>query len=70
MTQTRTMSAIESIANVLIGYCVAITTQVFVFPLFDIYAITSDHLAIGAIFTVVSLIRSYVLRRFFNRIRQ
>jgi len=70
MTQSKTMSAIESVANVAIGYCVAITTQVFVFPLFDIHATTSDHLAIGAIFTVVSLIRSYVLRRFFNRIRQ
>jgi hypothetical protein len=69
MTQSKTMSAIESVANVAIGYGVAITTQVFVFPLFDINATTSDHLAIGAIFTVVSLIRSYVLRRFFNRIR-
>lgn len=70
MTQSKAMSAVESITNVAIGYFVAITTQVLVFPLFDIHTSTSSHLAIGAIFTVVSLIRSYALRRFFNRIRQ
>lgn len=70
MTQSKAMSAVESLTNVAIGYGVAITTQVLVFPLFDIHASTSSHLAIGAVFTVVSLIRSYALRRFFNRIRQ
>lgn len=70
MTQSKAMSAVESIANVAIGYGVALLTQILVFPLFDIHATTQEHLAIGAIFTVVSLLRSYVLRRFFNRIRQ
>lgn len=68
MTQTRTMSAVESVANVAIGYCVAVATQAAVFPLFGIYATATDHLAIGAIFTVVSLARSYLLRRLFNRL--
>lgn len=69
MTQPRLWSAVESVANVAIGYTVAIATQMAVFPLFDIYASTQDHLMIGVIFTGVSLVRSYVLRRFFNRIR-
>lgn len=68
MTQTRTMSAVESVANVAIGYGVAVATQAAVFPLFGIYASVGDHLAIGALFTLVSLARSYLLRRLFNRL--
>lgn len=67
MSQSRTASAIESVANVAIGYGIAVATQAAVFPLFGLHASTSDHLAIGLIFTAVSLTRSYVLRRVFNR---
>lgn len=69
MTQSRTMSAVESVANVAIGYGVAVATQAAVFPLFGIHATVGDHLAIGALFTIVSLVRSYCLRRVFNRLR-
>ena len=68
MTQTRTMSAVESIANVAVGYGVAVATQAVVFPLFGLHASLADNLAIGAVFTVVSLARSYLLRRLFNRL--
>ncbi len=60
------MSAVESIANVAVGYGVAIVTQVAVFPMFGLQASLGDNLAIGAVFTVVSLVRSYLLRRVFN----
>lgn len=69
MSQTRIMSAVESVANVAVGYGIAVATQAAVFPLFGIQATVTDHLAIGAIFTAVSLVRSYVLRRVFNRIK-
>lgn len=69
MSQSRTMSAVESVANVAVGYGIAVATQAAVFPLFGIHATAADHLAIGAIFTVVSLARSYLLRRVFNRIK-
>lgn len=68
MTQSRKYSAIEAVANVALGYIVAITAQVAIFPLFGIDIPISEHLAIGALFTVVSLLRSYILRRLFNRI--
>lgn len=67
MTQTRTMSAVESVANMLAGYGIAVATQALVFPLFGIQASLADNLAIGAVFTAVSLVRSYALRRLFNR---
>lgn len=67
MTQTRTMSAVESVANVLAGYGIAVLTQTLVFPLFDIHVNLADNLSIGAVFTAVSLVRSYALRRLFSR---
>lgn len=67
MSQSKLHSAIESVANVAVGYGVAVLTQVLVFPLFGLHASMSDNLLIGAIFTVVSLARSYTLRRVFNR---
>lgn len=69
MTQSRRMSAVESVANVLVGYGIAVTAQVLVFPLFGLHASLGDNLAIGAVFTVVSLARSYALRRVFNWVR-
>ena len=68
MTQSRTMSAAESVANVLIGYGIALITQVVVFDALAIPVSLEQNLWIGAVFTVVSLIRSYLLRRVFNQL--
>ena len=67
--QTRLQSAIEACANVLVGYLVAILSQIVVFPWFGIHIPLSSNLAIGAWFTVISLVRSYVLRRWFNGLK-
>ena len=66
MSQTRIGSLIESLVNIFIGYFVALLSQLAIFPLFNIEASLKTNLAIGAWFTAVSLIRSYVLRRWFN----
>jgi hypothetical protein len=66
MTQTRRHSALESVANVAAGYGVAIATQYAVFPLFGLHVSIHDNLLIASIFTGVSLVRSYALRRLFN----
>lgn len=67
MSQTRTQSAIESVVNVAIGYGVALASQLAIFPLFGIHIPFTDNLLIGAWFTVISIARSYALRRWFNR---
>lgn len=60
MRQSRLMSIVESLTNVIVGIGVAYLTQVIVFPWFDIHADAYlDH--------AVSLLRSYILRRTFNR---
>lgn len=67
MTQTRTQSLTESLANVAIGYGVAVSAQAAIFPWFGIHIPLSDNLMLGAFFTVVSIVRSYAVRRAFNR---
>jgi hypothetical protein len=69
MMQTRAQSAIESVANVLVGYGVALASQLVIFPRFGIEVPLSTNLWIGAWFTAVSLVRSYVLRRWFNGLK-
>lgn len=68
MSQSRAASALESWANVAVGYGVAILTQWAVFPLFGLSATIDQHMSIALIFTAVSLVRSYTIRRFFNRL--
>lgn len=65
--QSKRHSFYEAVVNVLVGYTIAVATQVLVFPLFGIHIPLEHDLLIGLIFTVVSLLRSYALRRVFNR---
>ena len=69
MKQSKAMSLVESLFNVAIGYIVAVVTQIAVFPLFGLEVSLSDNLAIGGLFTVVSIVRSYAVRRLFEAIR-
>lgn len=69
MMQSRLMSLVESLANVIVGYGLAVATQLMVFPWFGLPAGLDDALVIGAIFTVVSILRSFSLRRLFEAIR-
>jgi len=69
MKQSRLMSLVESLVNVLVGYGVAVATQMAVFPLFGLALTVTENLLIGLIFTVVSIVRSYALRRGFEALR-
>jgi len=69
MKQSKRMSFLESLTNVAVGYGVAVTAQIAVFPLFGLEVSLSDNLVIGAIFTGISILRSYTLRRIFEEIR-
>ncbi|PZX03198.1 DUF7220 family protein [Celeribacter halophilus] len=64
--QSRLMSLVEAVANVAIGFSVAMLTQIIVFPWFGIDADFGTHLGISACFTAVSIVRSYLVRRVFN----
>ena len=63
------MSLIEALTNVAVGYGLAVTMQMLMFPLFGLHASLTDNLLIGAAFTVASIARSFSLRRLFEAIR-
>ena len=69
MQQSRLMSLAESVTNVVVGYVLAIATQIVVFPWFGIETGLPEHLTIGLAFVGVSLVRGYLLRRLFETIR-
>jgi len=67
--QSRRISLAETVANVAVGYGIAVVTQALVFPLFGLQASLTDNLMLGGIFTIMSLARSFLLRRLFERLR-
>lgn len=66
--QTRRGSLIEAVTNTVIGYLVAVGAQLVILPSFGLQVSAEQHVGIAACFTSVSLLRSYVLRRLFNRL--
>jgi hypothetical protein len=54
---------------VIVGYGVAVVTQILIFPVFGLHTTLAQNLKMGAMFTVVSIARSFVLRRVFEAIR-
>ena len=69
MKQSRRMSLVESLANVAVGYGIAVLTQIAVFPFFGLHVSLADNLVMGAVFTIVSIARSFALRRVFEEFR-
>ena len=68
MRQSRRGSLVEALANVIVGYALALGLQMAVFPRLGVALTLPENLVLGALFTVTSLLRSYVLRRLFDRL--
>jgi hypothetical protein len=66
MKQPRRHSLLEAIVNTVVGYALAVLTQMAVFPLYGLAVPLRETLMIGGIFTVLSVVRSYTLRRVFE----
>ena len=69
MKQSRLMSLVEAVTNVVVGYGVAVVTQILIFPVFGLHTTLAQNLQMGALFTAVSIARSFALRRLFEAIR-
>lgn len=67
MKQTKLESFIEASINTAIGFIISYLTWILiVVPLYHMELSHKDNLVITLIFTVVSVIRGYVIRRYFN----
>lgn len=69
MKQSRLMSFVEALANVAVGYGVAVVTQILIFPIFGLHTTLAQNLQMGAAFTGISIVRSFLLRRAFEGFR-
>ncbi len=69
MKQSRTMSLIEAVTNVVVGYGLAVLIQILAFPAIGLQATLSQNLQLAALFSAVSVLRSFVLRRAFEAAR-
>jgi hypothetical protein len=66
VSQSRRWSFYEASINVAVGYLVALVGQIITFKAMGIPVSLSQNILIGVIFTLISLARSYTLRRVFN----
>jgi hypothetical protein len=69
MGQSRLMSFVESVVNVFVGFVLAVLTQLIALPWLGVQISIGENLALGAVFTLVSVVRSYALRRLFETCR-
>lgn len=66
MTQTRLSSLVEALLNTAIGFVLSVITSLIVFPLYGMPLSFETNLHITFWFTLVSIARGYVVRRWFN----
>lgn len=70
MAQTRFGSFVESWANIAVGFAINWTANMVFLPMFGFSTLTAfKAFGIGLVFTCISLVRQYVLRRWFNGLR-
>ena len=69
MHQSRLMSLVVAVANVVVGYGIGVLVQMLVFPMLGFTVTLRQNLAIGLVFTIVSIVRSFTLRRAFEALR-
>jgi hypothetical protein len=66
MSQSRKASAVEATVNMAVGLTVSMAANAVVFPAYGFHPTLMDNVGITLIYTAISLVRSYCLRRAFN----
>lgn len=66
--QSKLGSAVEAIANVVVGIIVSLISQLVIFGAYGIHISLVENMQMVGYFTLISLVRSYLLRRLFNRL--
>lgn len=70
MAQTKLGSIAEAWANIAVGFAVNFSANLVILPLFGFTSLTvRNNFIIGLLYTVISLVRSYALRRWFNGLK-
>lgn len=67
--QSKKFSIIESITNTATGFIVSLFIQLIIYPALNIPVTFEQNMLITSVFTAVSIIRGYIVRRVFNRMK-
>ncbi len=65
--QTKKQSFTEALSNTAVGFIISYISTFLIFPLVGFESSPSNNLIITIYFTIISIIRSYVIRRWFNK---
>ena len=68
--QTKKQSFIESLSNTAVGFLISLAATFIVLPIFNVHSTFSKNIGITICFTFISIIRSYLIRRYFNKKQQ
>lgn len=66
MSQSRTRSLTEAVFNTVVGYGINFTANLVILPHFGFDISIKQNIVLGLIYTLISIIRGYVIRRWFN----
>lgn len=70
MSQSKLGSFAENWANIVIGFTINFVANMLILPAFGFTSLTAKtNFIIGVLYTGISLVRSYVLRRCFNNLK-
>lgn len=67
MSQSKLHSLKESITNVAIGFCISLIATFFIFPAVGILSTPAQNVGVTICYTIIAVIRNYVVRRWFNK---
>lgn len=66
MKQSKLMSWLESLINIAVGFGISLAAQMYFLPLLGVQIAFHQNLFFALIMTVISLLRSFILRRVFE----
>lgn len=65
--QSKAHSLIEALVNVVVGYILSVVVgHAIIYPAFGMTITVGQNLGVTAAFVALSLVRSYITRRYFN----
>jgi len=67
LNQSKIGSLMESLTNIAVGITVGFLSNILVLPFFGYNVTLSDGVYISLVFTAISLVRSYFIRRIYNK---
>lgn len=67
MKQSKKQSLVESITNTAVGFLISLAATFAIFPLVGIESTGFKNVVITIFFTAISILRGYVIRRYFNK---